>query len=129
MPKQKNETQTGITGIGNSFDINKKTTLNVDHSISKYFLAKVSAFQIYLSNISASCTAIDLKVYDDSNCDNNFFPETEASITFSMTTTTKGAAVILVDCILYSEAELLYCLVKTDAGTADVDKIIITYES
>ena len=54
-------------------------------------------------------------------------PDTDSAIQLGKTTATKGGIVIQIDLQIYDSEEPLYVWLKTNAGSVQVDKIMITY--
>lgn len=117
-----------INTVGTSYSVSKKISFTLSHSSSKYFLSKLHCVQIFLSDIS-SATVVNIKITNDSNGDSIILPDTPISIDNGLTTNTDGIAVLDVDSLLYSPVEDFFLFAKVDAGSCDIDKIYVTFES
>tara|TARA_Y100000593_G_C4320536_1_gene343547 strand:- start:3259 stop:3654 length:396 start_codon:yes stop_codon:yes gene_type:complete len=122
------KTSGSIESIGTSFDVNKKASITLSHSSSKYFLGRLGTLQFTLDSISSAST-ISFMLTSDSAGDEIIITETSGSIGQGLTTTTKGAVEIAIDALLYCKVETFYIFPKVDTGSCNISEIIITYES
>lgn len=117
-----------IASVGTSFDVNKKVSVTLSHSSSKYFLGRVGTLQFKLSDIS-SATTIEFKMTADATGNDIIIQNTTGSIDTGLTTTTVGSVGIDIDALLYCETETFYIFPKVDAGSCTVTSVSVTYES
>lgn len=117
-----------ITSAGTNFDVNKKMSVTLSHSSSKYFLGRVGTLRFLLESISSAST-IEFKMTSDAAGDKIVIQNTSGSIDTGLTTTSEGSVGISIDSLLYSETETFYIFVKVDSGTCNVSDIFVTYES
>ena len=117
-----------ITSVGTNFDVNKKTSVTLSHSSSKYFLGRVGTLRFMLESISSAST-IEFKMTSDVAGDKIVIQDTSGSIDNGLTTTTKGSVGIDIDALLYCETETFYIFVKVDSGSCNVSEIFVTYEA
>ena len=87
---------------------------------------ELSGLFIFISSISGA-SALAVVVTDDEAGDRPIVPETSATIQTGMTTATKGGVVIQIDIQIYDSKEPIFVWVKSNAGTATIDEIVLTY--
>jgi hypothetical protein len=114
------------SSIGTTYDVNKKSSINMSFSLQSYYLSELNTIQIKLSNLAVSTSSVSVKICSDAAGDNIILPDTTASIDRGLTTTTNGAAVIAVNAALYASNENWYIFYKLDAGSADIDDTILS---
>lgn len=88
----------------------------------------VSAIYIHVHAIAGGCTALTVRLSPDATGDEMLVPDTKASLAFGYTTPTRGGVVYKVDVDAFLDAAQIYWTVKTDAGTATLKEITVTYE-
>lgn len=120
---------TSASSIGTSYDVNKKSTVDMSFSLQDYYLSELNSIQIKLSDLAVSTTAISVKISSDAAGDNIILPDTSASIDRGLTTTTKGSAVIAINAVLYASVENWFIFYKLDAGSGDVDDTILSVKT
>jgi hypothetical protein len=119
-----------VAGVSTIFDLTKKTTLDLDFSVSKSFKGTLKGLWIYISNAASSPTTISIMITTDATGDEILIPETESSISFGLTTATKGSASFFIDQpMILRGQESIYVFCKTDAGTVQIDKVVLSWES
>ena len=118
----------GCTGIGTSYDVSKKSSINVSYSSSKHFLATIKSIQIKLSNLSGSPSTVSVLISSDTTGDGIIIPDETATISQGLTTTNSGQAVISIDVPLHANTEDWSIFYKLDSGTADIVDTIIVIE-
>lgn len=116
----------GITSIGTSYDLNKKTDILLSYSGTKYFNTTLRLIHIRISSIS-SATVLSVKMTSDSSGDKIFLSDTSGSIDVGLTTPTKGVVQLDISSMLYDEGETFYIFAKVDTGSVNIDEVIITY--
>lgn len=116
----------GITGIGTSYDVNKKTDIYLSYSGTKYFNTTLNLIHIRLSSITTG-TVVSIKMTSDSGGDDIFLSDTSGSIDYGLSTATKGVVQLDISSMLYDESETFYIFAKVDSGSANIDEVIITY--
>lgn len=89
---------------------------------------KISAVYIHVHAIAGGCTALTLRISPDSTGDEILVPDTKATIATGYTTPTRGGVVYKVDVDAFLSSDTVYWTVKTDAGTATLKSLKITYE-
>lgn len=122
------KSESGISSIGTSYDVNKKAEITLSYDRKKYFLSKFGTIKINCSSVVSS-TTLNIKITDDENGNVGFLPDTSASLDFGLTDTSKAFCVIDISSMLYSDVETFYCFVKVDTGSLNVDSIVITFEN
>ena len=122
------KSESGISSIGTSYDVNKKAEITLSYDRKKYFLSKFGTIKINCSSV-VSATTLNIKITDDENGNVGFLPDTSASLDFCLTDTSKAFCVIDISSMLYSDVETFYCFVKVDTGSLNVDDIVITFEN
>lgn len=89
---------------------------------------RLSAVYIHVHAIAAGATKLTLRISPDALGDEILVPDTQATIATGYTNTTRGGVVYKVDVDAFLEASTIYWTVKTDAGTATLKEITVTYE-
>ena len=117
---------TSAASIGTTYDVNKKSSIDMSFSLQSYFVSELKSIQIKISNLHVSTSAISVKICSNATGDGIILPDTNASIDRGLTTTTSGAAVIAINAVLYASSENWYIFYKLDAGSGDVDNTILS---
>jgi len=89
---------------------------------------RISGIYIHVHNIAGGCTSLTLKVSPDSAGDECLVPDTSASLSFGLTTPSRGGAVWKVEIDAFLNSDLIYWSVKTNAGTCDIKEVRFVYE-
>ena len=113
--------------IGNSFDASKRSALDLNIDYVTVFAANVQGLFVKLESIHASTSSLTMKLCTDTAGDEILIPDTQADISTGITTTDKGAAVWKIDLDVYTSAEMYYLFFKTNAGTATISDVQMTY--
>lgn len=87
----------------------------------------ISAVYIHVHAIAAGATKLTLRISPDANGDEILVPDTQATIATGYTTVTRGGVVYKVDVDAFLDTDTVYWTVKTDAGTATLKDLKITY--
>ncbi len=126
MSFHKSNTDGSISSVGTIFDLNKKTSVTLSHSSSKYFLCRLQTFQFQLESI-VSASTLEFKLTADEEGDDIIINNTSGSIDFGLTTTNKGSVQIVIDALLYSDVETFYIFPKVDTGSCNISNVVVTY--
>lgn len=89
---------------------------------------RLSAVYIHVHAIAAGATKLTLRISPDALGDEILVPDTQATIATGYTNIARGGVVYKVDVDAFLEAATIYWTVKTDAGTATLKEITVTYE-
>lgn len=122
------KSESAISSIGTSYDVNKRTEITLSYDRKKFFLSKLGTIKISCSSV-VSATTISIKMTDDATGNIGFLPDTSAALDIGLTDTSKAFCVIDISSMLYSDVETFYCFVKVDTGSLNVDEITITFEN
>lgn len=121
---------TGTEAIDSSYDLTTAHSHVVQHDPdsdrSNVFLDSIS---IRLENIS-SATTVTMRLCWDAAGDKVVCPDTEATISTGLTTSTTGYVVYAFELPIYGATatdETLYLFIKTNTGTADMTVSQLTY--
>jgi hypothetical protein len=87
----------------------------------------ISAVYIHVHAIAGGCTKLTLRISPDSTGDEMFVPDTQATLSTGYTTAARGGVVYKVDVDGFLDSDTLYWTVKTDAGTATLKDLKITF--
>jgi hypothetical protein len=87
----------------------------------------ISAVYIHVHAIAAGATKLTLRISPDSTGDEMFVPDTQATLSTGYTNATRGGVVFKVDVDGFLDSDTLYWTVKTDAGTANLKDLKITF--
>jgi hypothetical protein len=87
----------------------------------------ISAVYIHVHAIAGGCTKLTLRISPDSTGDEMFVPDTQATLSTGYTTAARGGVVYKVDVDGFLDTDTLYWTVKTDAGTATLKDLKITF--
>jgi hypothetical protein len=121
-----------VSGISNSFDIEKKVEIDLNYSPrTARFIAEVSLISVYCSSLSTSPKAdnITIKISEDADCDRYVLTSTQTDLEYGETTATKATGMIKMEVtIALEKADTVYVLVKTNQGTLTIDEVVITYD-
>ena len=60
------KSESGISSIGASYDVNKKAEITLSYDRKKYFLSKFGTIKINCSSV-VSATTLNIKITDDEN--------------------------------------------------------------
>lgn len=85
----------------------------------------VSALFIYCSN-KAGANAMTVRLTEDEAGDKALISDTQVGMTTGLTTNTKTSSIIKIEIVMADQFPT-FCWIKTDAGTADVDSIKLTW--
>ncbi len=120
-----------VSGISNSFDIEKKVEIDLNYSPrTARFIAEVSLISVYCSSLSESAKPdnITIKISEDVDCDRYVLTSTQTDLEYGETTATKATGMLKMQVtIALEKADTVYVLVKTNQGTLTVDEVVITY--
>jgi len=114
-------TTTSATDISNSFDKTKAGVLEIK-PLNEHAFLRPEYLVVKLSDIT-SATALTIRIATDSDGDNTFFPDTQATISTGLTTTDSGVVAYSLQLPYVdtaSAATSFYLIAKTDA-TDDVN--------
>lgn len=87
----------------------------------------ISAVYIHVHAIAAGATKLTLRISPDATGDEMFVPDTQATLSTGYTNATRGGVVYKVDVDGFLDTDTLYWTVKTDAGTATLKDLKITF--
>lgn len=87
----------------------------------------ISAVYIHIHAINGGCTKLTLRISPDSLGDEILVPDTQATIALGYTNPSRGGVVYKVDVDAFLDSDVVYWTVKTDAGTATLKDLKITY--
>lgn len=87
----------------------------------------ISAVYVHVHAIAGGCTALTLRISPDSTGDEMFVPDTQATLSTGFTNAGRGGVVYKVDVDGFLNTDTLYWSVKTNAGTATVKGLKITF--
>lgn len=87
----------------------------------------ISAVYIHVHLIAGGCTKLTLRISPDALGDEMLVPDTQATIATGYTNAARGGVVYKVDVDSFLDTDTLYWTVKTDAGTATVKDLKITF--
>jgi len=87
----------------------------------------ISAVYIHVHAIAAGATSLVLRISPDSTGDEMLVPDTTATLSTGYTTATRGGVVYKVDVDAFLDTDQVYWTVKTNAGTATVKDLKITF--
>jgi hypothetical protein len=89
---------------------------------------RLSAVYIHVHTIAVGCTKLTLRISPDATGDEILVPDTQATISTGYTNATRGGVVYKVDVDAFLESSTIYWTVKTDAASANLKDITVTYE-
>lgn len=113
--------------ITNTFDVAKKSNLNLDIGYQKTWWGTLKGLWVYFNTAASSPTAISIMITQDALGDRVIVPETASAISFGLTSAAQGAAVWAVDLPLKMSTENLYVFIKTDTGTITVNEVVLSW--
>ena len=87
----------------------------------------ISAVYIHVHAIAGGCSKLTLRISPDATGDEILVPDTQATIATGYTTAARGGVVYKVDVDAFLDTDTVYWTVKTDAGTANLKDLKITY--
>lgn len=92
-------------------------------------IARLSALYIHVNTIAAGATSLTVRLSTDTAGDNPWIGDSTATISTGITTAAQGAVTFKIDVDFVKTAnDILYCHMKTNAGTCTVDRIELTWE-
>lgn len=122
------QTAAAVNAISSSYDAAKVLEVDMD------MFPPDQPFQGYLSQITVQCSAINaaseltLRVCRDEAGDAMIITDTRSDLDTGITTATKGTAIFQLNGYVKLEAtSSLFCFVRTDTGSLNVDYIEMTY--
>jgi hypothetical protein len=110
---------TGSSALSNAWNLTVPVTLPLQTLIQ-------SSLFLYVDTIAGGATKTTVRVTSDIAGDLCLIPDTEADISTGKTTATKGTSVYKTDIVVPSGTDIVYVWVKLDAGTAVLNKVVIT---
>lgn len=114
---------TGINGLTTSFE---KITINMDTPNST-FDEFVSLVFVQGSNWNGSPSTITLKISEDAAGDELLLTSTISTIDAGCTTATAFGCGWKVAGQIHAQTNNLYFWLKTDTGSVDINKLVVTY--
>lgn len=121
-----------ISGIGTSYDINKKIEIDLGYAPrTARFIAHVSAINIQGTDTSSSShpTKIYCKISEDPSGNSFVLTETQTDLDFGIEDNTKITGIIEIAIIIaLDKADTVYAFLKTDHGTITAEQVMITWE-
>jgi hypothetical protein len=87
----------------------------------------ISAVYIHVHAIAAGATSLVLRISPDSTGDEMLVPDTTATLSTGYTNATRGGVVYKVDVDAFLDTDQVYWTVKTNAGTANLKDLKITF--
>lgn len=87
----------------------------------------ISGVYIHVHAIAAGATTLTLRISPDSTGDECIVPDTTATIAVGYTTAARGGVVYKVDLDAFLDSDTVYWTVKTNAGTANLKDLKITF--
>jgi len=112
-------TATGTAGITSAYSAHMAVEL------SQATLIQSSCF-IYVDALAGGATTLTTRITSDAAGDECLVPDTEADISLGITTATEGTVVYKTDIVIPADTTTVYAFVKTDVGTCDLRKVVIT---
>jgi hypothetical protein len=110
---------TGTLALSNAWNLTVPVTLPLQTLIQ-------SSLFLYVDTIAGGATKTTVRVTSDTAGDLCLIPDTEAVMSTGKTTATKGTSVYKTDIVVPSGTDVVYVWVKLDAGTAVLNKVVIT---
>tara|TARA_R100000951_G_scaffold112653_2_gene113295 strand:+ start:276 stop:731 length:456 start_codon:yes stop_codon:yes gene_type:complete len=114
-------TTTDATGVGDSFEKAKDCVVEIK-PLNEHAYLRPEYLVVKVNSIS-SATALTIRIATDEDGDDTFFPDTQATISTALTTTTEGAAAYSLQLPYVdtaSAATSFYLFAKTDAGSVNI---------
>lgn len=125
-----NTDNTTISGVYNTYDLTKYSTIDLDYSVSRSFKGTLKGLWVYLSSAANNAASISVIITTDTTGDEILIPSTESAISFGLTTATSGSASFLINqSLILRDQESIYIFCKTDHGTVQIDKVVLSWES
>lgn len=112
-------TVTGATAITNAFGN------SVAVELSQATLIQSSCF-LFLDTIAGGAAKTTVRITSDAAGDECLVPDTEADISVGITTATDGTTVYKTDIVVPAGSNTVYVWVKLDAGSCNLNKVVIT---
>ena len=92
-------------------------------------IARLSALYIHVNTIAAGATSLTVRLSTDTAGDSPWIGDSTATLSTGITTAAQGACTFKIDVDFVKNAnDILYCHMKTNAGTCTVDRIELTWE-
>ena len=114
---------TEIASVSTSYAAARKSTLAVPSKINR------ASLTLRCTSLSSSPTTITAFISENANGDGtHWLPETTATLSLGVTTTTVATAVIFIDAPIDSGNTTLYVFYKCDTGTLTVEVCTLAYE-
>ena len=120
------------TGITSSFDVSKVIAVDMDmFPPSQSFRGYISLIVVQVSNLSTDSkpTTITMRICRDQTGDEMIVTDTTSNLFYGLTDSTDGSAIFALNA--YSgliENDDLYCFVKTNQGSCDLDYFEIVWQ-
>ena len=125
----KSEHTTPIASIGTAFDAAKKATVALDGGLlyESQYRGNIVAILAQFSSISGAAS-VTLILSTDAGGDEMIMTDTSSDISAGATTATDGTAIWKLDIPwIQSTTNIIYGLLKTNAGTVTLDALKITW--
>ena len=121
MPSRSISTQ-GINNLNGTFQV-----IPVDMGTPfANFTGFISIVQVQGSDWNGTASTLTMAITEDSAGDQILITDTESTLFAGKTTGTACGAGYRLDCVIAAPSNFLYLWFKTDSGTIDIDKLIIT---
>ena len=127
---------TGTTGLTTSFgtarDHNLTLTLPAFQQAAKQWVGILDTVNLHVHAIAGGCTKLTVRVTSDAAGNESIVPDTEATIAVGIGTATTGsvafsAGVGMTNLNPTQTDTTVYVWVKTDAGTANLKEVTLTW--
>ena len=120
-----------LSGLGTSYSNALEVELKAIPRTA-LFIGEISIINIQFTNLSSSPkpTKATLCISEDTSGDQFILTETESIIQYGITDATKGTAIYAIRGVIALDIGLndeVYCWVKTDTGTLDINQIYISW--
>lgn len=115
-------------GVGSSFDLTKKATLDLDINYRSSFWGSLQGLWIHVSSATSSPTKITFRICSDTLGDKMLVTDTEGDLFFGITSATTGSVVYKIDIPLLLSTETVYLMAKTDTGTVNIDEVVLSWQ-
>ena len=120
------------TGISSSFDVAKVIAVDMDmFPPTQAFRGYISMITVQVSNLSAVSkpTTLTMRICRDAAGDEMIITDTTSNIFYGITDNTDGTAIFALNGFTgLNESDDLYCFVKVNQGTCDVDFFEIVWQ-
>ena len=115
-----------VENIGEGLD--DSTWIKVEVNVET-FLVKVNVVSVQMTTVHQSANKLIVKASRDDDGDQQIITDTESRIFDGVTTATTGSASYRFDSILpANDDDIIYLWFKLSAGTATLNKVLLTYE-